>query len=105
MNIMKKIILLLVLALVLFSFTGCAADANELRGTVNQDGETANFWMGIWHGIIAPFAFIISLFKDSIGIYETHNNGGWYNFGFLIGLSIIMGGSGHGSGRSRRRRD
>jgi hypothetical protein len=48
--------------------------------------------------------FIISLFNDSVGIYEMHNNGGWYNFGFLLGASIIFGGSGGGACRGRRRR-
>lgn len=70
-----------------------AAGPNELENSENQDGKIAGFWQGLWHGIIAPFAFVISLFKDDIGLYETHNNGRWYNFGFIFGLMIVSGGN------------
>jgi hypothetical protein len=26
-----------------------------------------------------------------VNIYEVHNNGNWYNFGFVFGLSIVFG--------------
>lgn len=67
------------------------AGKNEWVSTENADGKVAGFWQGLWHGIIAPFAFLISLFKEDIGLYETHNNGHWYNFGFIFGLTIILG--------------
>jgi hypothetical protein len=54
----------------------------------------AGFWAGWWHGIIMPIAFIVSLFNPGVGIYETNNNGGWYNFGFIIGASASLGGGG-----------
>jgi len=40
----------------------------------------AGFWTGLWHGIIAPITFIVSLFADGVRIYETNNNGRWYDF-------------------------
>jgi len=40
-----------------------------------------------------PFTFIVSLFNPDVGIYEINNNGGWYNFGFVVGASAV-GGSG-----------
>jgi len=40
-----------------------------------------------WHGLIAPFVFLVSLFKSNVGIYEVHDNGAWYNFGCLFGLA------------------
>jgi hypothetical protein len=46
----------------------------------------AGFWGGLWHGSIAPFTFLISLWNDGISIYETNNNGRWYEFGFLLGI-------------------
>jgi hypothetical protein len=46
----------------------------------------AGFWAGLWHGIIAPFVFFVSLWDNTVGIYETNNNGRWYEFGFLIGV-------------------
>ena len=56
------------------------------------DAEPAGFWAGLWHGSILPITFIVSLFKSGVGIYETHNNGAWYNFGFLIGAASALGG-------------
>jgi hypothetical protein len=40
---------------------------------------------GLWHGIIAPWAFFVSLFTD-IRIYQFPNSGCWYDFGFLLGI-------------------
>jgi hypothetical protein len=75
------------------------ARTNELVNTENLEGSIAGFWKGLWHGLILPIAFIISLFKENVGIYETHNNGNWYNFGFLFGLMIVLGGN-SGAGRA-----
>ena len=80
---MIQVILLVLLALVVM---GCAAAGpNELAGSSDGDG----FWQGLWHGIIAPIAFIVSLFVDRINVYEVCNNGGWYDFGFLWGISAV----------------
>jgi hypothetical protein len=92
-------ILLLVLIMV-----GCAPGPNPSETTPDQEGEIAGFWMGLWHGFASPVMFIVSLFNKSVEVFEVHNNGGWYTFGFLLGASIILGGSGGGTCRSRRRR-
>ena len=70
-----------------------AAGPNELENSENEDGKIAGFWQGLWHGTVAPFSFVLSLFKEDMGIYELHNNGRWYNFGFIIGLMIVFGGN------------
>lgn len=70
-----------------------AVGRNELENTANEKGEIAGFGRGLWHGLIAPFAFVMSLFKDNVGVYEAHNNGKWYNFGFILGLMITLGGN------------
>ena len=57
--------------------------------------EPAGFWAGVWHGLILPLSFIISLFNRGVRIYEKNNRGRWYDFGFLIGASISIGGGGH----------
>ena len=44
------------------------------------------FLHGLWHGIIFPIAWIVSVFRDSTAIYAVYNNGGWYDFGFFIGV-------------------
>lgn len=56
------------------------------------EGDPYGFWNGLWHGIIAPFTFIIGLFKEEVAMYAINNNGGWYDFGFVLGASIIFGG-------------
>jgi len=55
--------------------------------------EPAGFFSGLWHGIILPITFVVSLFNPDVGIYEYNNNGGWYNFGFVLGA----GSSGSGA--------
>jgi uncharacterized membrane protein len=99
---MKKFLIFLTVLIMLLSLAGCTAGPNAMVNSPNEEGKVAGFWQGLWQGFIAPFTFIISLFTDSIHMYEVHNNGGWYNFGFLFGLTIILGGGGRGSARRRR---
>lgn len=99
---MKRILVLGIAVILLVTLAGCAPGPNELAQSPDEGREIAGFWRGLWHGIIAPFTFVVSLFSDSVSMYEVHNNGGWYNFGFLIGVSIIFGGSGGGAARARR---
>lgn len=73
---------------------GCAAGANELVGTANAQGDTPGFWRGLWHGMLAPITFLVSLFTHEVRVYEVHNGGSWYDFGFVLGLSMSFGGSG-----------
>jgi hypothetical protein len=39
--------------------------------------------------------FVVSLFRRDLSIYEVHNNGAWYNFGYLFGLACFFGGNGN----------
>ena len=57
------------------------------------DAEPAGFWAGYWHGMICPITFLISLFRSGVRIYETNNNGRWYDLGFLLGASAALGGT------------
>ncbi|MBC8384066.1 MAG: hypothetical protein H8E57_00945 [Candidatus Cloacimonetes bacterium] len=85
-----KIILLIIIILFLIS---CTAGNNSLEKTPAKDGESAGFWLGLWHGLISCVTFIISLFSDKIHFYEVHNNGNWYNFGFVLGAGILTSGT------------
>jgi hypothetical protein len=60
------------------------------------------FWHGLWHGCIAPIAFIASLFSDHIRIYAVPHAGRWYDFGFMIGVGGFTHGVWHGN-RMRKR--
>ena len=94
-------VLLLVIAMALL--VGCAAGSNPMEQKASKEDRPAGFWRGLWHGIIAPFTFVISLFSDNVHLYEVYNNGNWYNFGFVLGAGILFGGGSKAS--SRRRRD
>ena len=82
------------------ALAACAPGANDVAGSGT---ELAGFWLGLWHGIITPVTFVISLFNDNVNIYEVHNNGNWYDFGYVFGLSIVFG-SGSRAGAPARRR-
>ena len=87
---MKRLLIVFVVLMVMLAITGCVAGPNELVNTPNGEGRVAGFWLGLWHGFISPFTFLISLFSDTVHIYEVHNSGAWYNFGFLFGASMIL---------------
>jgi len=50
--------------------------------------EPIGFLSGLFHGAIILISFIGSLFFDDITIYAIYNNGGWYNFGYIIGVYL-----------------
>jgi len=57
------------------------------------------FLHGLWHGFIFPVAWVLSLFMPDVSVYAVPNNGGWYDFGFFIGVVFL----GVGARSSRRR--
>ncbi len=83
----KKIVLIIGLVVVLMLSMSCAP------GNVRFEEKPAGFWAGLWHGLIIVITFIISLFTESVKMYEINNAGNWYNFGFLLGAVIALGGS------------
>ena len=58
------------------------------------------FLLGVWHGFIFPIAWIVSLFTDDIAVYAVPNNGGWYDFGYFVGICVL----GVGARSSKRQR-
>jgi hypothetical protein len=89
-----------IIFLLLSVLAGCAPGSNPSTGTVREHDGIAGFWLGVWQGFIAPFVFVASLFKSGLNIYEVHNNGAWYNFGYLFGVACFFGGGGN---RTRRK--
>ena len=68
-------------------------------------GERPGFLLGFWHGFIAPIAFVVSLFSEIVHVYAYPNNGGWYEFGFMLGISGFSGGIFAGSRSKKRKKD
>lgn len=57
------------------------------------------FWLGLWHGFIFPVAWVFSLFVPDVAIYAVPNNGGWYDFGYFLGIVVFGVGANHGRER------
>lgn len=88
---MKKFVYIVTLVLAgLFVFTGCATQS------LGNIGDLPGFFKGLLHGFIILFSFIASLFTD-YEIYAFPNAGGWYNFGYLLGVMFFFGGGGAGA--------
>jgi hypothetical protein len=64
-----------------------------------QYNKVWGFWGGLIHGLLFPLSWLGGLFSSDINVYAVYNNGGWYNFGYLLGLSSAFGG---GSSAVRR---
>lgn len=92
---MKKMYFVLAI-IVLLSLSSCADVGINQTGCLT--GHEYGFWGGLWHGIIAPFSFFGSLICDDISMYAVNNNGGWYDFGFVLGV----GGLGFSSNRKSK---
>ncbi len=90
------------LAPVFEKLAGWSAGPNPAANTPDEKGRVAGFWLGVWHGMIAPVTLVISLFSDKVHVFEVHNNGNWYVFGFLLGLTAVWGGGGRASSARRR---
>lgn len=86
MKNLKTVLVFLVLAIL---FISCA-DVVTVTEIAEVDPHIYGFWGGTWHGWIAPFAFIGSLFSDDIAVYAIANNGTWYDFGFVGGFLFIV---------------
>jgi hypothetical protein len=54
--------------------------------------DVPGFWVGLWHGFIAPFSLIGSFFDSSIRAYAFPNSGWWYDLGYVLGIGGILGG-------------
>ncbi|MEZ4701106.1 MAG: hypothetical protein R2834_12290 [Rhodothermales bacterium] len=83
----------------LLFFAGCTPGPNVAIDLADPMREVAGFWLGLWHGFICIFTFIVSLFNDQVQMYEVVNNGPLYNLGFLLGASCALGGGGAASRR------
>jgi hypothetical protein len=98
----KRLFFVSIAILSILLLAGCAAGTNPTVDVPDAQGKSVGFWSGLWHGVISPITFIISLFTDKVNIYEVYNNGNWYDFGFILGVAIIFGGGASGARRKVR---
>lgn len=70
-----------------------SACASQVDAGVADEAGTPGFWWGLWHGFVFPWAWIGSLFDSDIAVYAVPNRGGWYDFGFFLGITVLGGGS------------
>src|SRR4030095_16052493 len=101
---MKKLFVSSLFAILLVLTVGCAPTvqvttpsstmqlaapgANPLINQPDAQGRVARAVAGLWHGIIAPISLILSFFNSDVQMYEVHNAGAEYNFGFLLGIAF-----------------
>lgn len=78
--------------LLMFILASCAPGPNDLEKTPDNEGKVAGLFKGIWHGLIAPITFVISIFSKNVRLYEVHNSGFWYNLGFVLGAGLFLQG-------------
>ena len=73
------------LPLAALALSACAA--TQASDAVAPDAP--GFLLGLWHGFIFPVAWIVSLFTDKVAIYAVPNSGGWYDFGYFLGIVVF----------------
>ena len=98
----KRLFLVSIAILAMLLVVGCTAGANPTVDVPDANGRSAGFWLGLWHGLISIVTFVVSLFSDNVNVYEVHNSGNWYDFGFMLGVSLVFGGGARGAQRKSR---
>ncbi|HVQ09335.1 MAG TPA: hypothetical protein VMS43_12960 [Allosphingosinicella sp.] len=73
--------------LMLVALAALAACARQIPAAVAAGAP--GFFRGLWDGFIFPWAWLVSLFVPEVSIYAVPNNGGWYNFGYFLGVVVF----------------
>jgi hypothetical protein len=87
-----RILIAVVIVATILVLAACAPGPNDVEKTPNAKGRVSGFFRGFWHGLISPVTFIISIFTKNVRFYEIHNNGTWYNLGFVLGAGLFLSG-------------
>ena len=91
-------VLFLVACAAVLLLHGCAT-----QPSLPSAPQLPGFLHGLLHGFLILFSFIGSLFTD-VRIYAYPNSGGWYDFGYLLGAMMFLGGGGGAGAGAKRRR-
>jgi hypothetical protein len=65
-----------------------SACARQTLGGAVASGAPGVFH-GLWDGFVFPFAWLVSLFVPEVAVYAVPNNGGWYDFGYFLGIVVF----------------
>jgi hypothetical protein len=65
------------------------ACARQAASGVSHSADAPGFLFGLWHGFIFPVAWVLSLVVPDVAVYAVPNNGGWYDFGFFVGVVFL----------------
>jgi len=78
----KKIILgvLILIAVAIPVFTYAAT----------LDITVSGLFLGIWHGLLAPYSLVLRWFIPGITMYSCQNISWMYDFGFLVGIFFSL---------------
>lgn len=114
---MKKLFTFVLMAVILVLVASCGSGNSAQTGNPSPDGQitvpavsidiswpgpnpsfnqvdahnrVVGILSGVWHGAISPVTLVVSFFNPNVQMYEVHNDGGPYNFGFLIGAAIVF---------------
>jgi hypothetical protein len=63
---------------------------NPMVNQPDGQGRVARAVAGLWHGLIVPVTLVLSFFDSNVEIYEVHNAGTEYNFGFFLGEAFMF---------------
>jgi hypothetical protein len=66
-----------------------SACATQTATTVAHGATTPGFLLGLWHGFIFPVAWLLSLVMPEVAVYAVPNTGGWYDFGYFLGIVVF----------------
>jgi hypothetical protein len=75
----------LVILAAALALAACAATQTPAAVAPQAPG----FLLGLWHGFIFPVAWVVSLFAPNVAVYAVPNNGGWYDFGYFLGIVVF----------------
>lgn len=68
------------------AFLLLAACATQTSSAIAHTPTTPGFLLGLWHGFIFPVAWVLSLVMPDVAVYAVPNTGGWYDFGYFVGI-------------------
>lgn len=88
---MKHIRTLAALGAAALVLTACASQVESAVAP-----QAPGFLIGLWHGFIFPVAWFLSLVMPDVAVYAVPNNGGWYDFGYFLGICVFGVGANRG---------